>query len=45
MLEISLHILDIVENSTRAGAKHVDIHCLIFLAVVVVAGIIVEFIF
>ena len=26
MLEISLHILDIVENSTRAGAKTVSIH-------------------
>ncbi|MDQ1277570.1 MAG: hypothetical protein QG555_610 [Thermodesulfobacteriota bacterium] len=26
MLEIALHILDIAENSTRAGARHVDIH-------------------
>ena len=26
MLELSLHILDIAENSTRAGARHVDIH-------------------
>jgi hypothetical protein len=25
MLELSLHILDVVENSTRAGAKNVDI--------------------
>jgi hypothetical protein len=25
MLELALHILDIAENSTRAGAKHVDI--------------------
>lgn len=25
MLELSLHILDIAENSTRAGARHVDI--------------------
>jgi anti-sigma regulatory factor (Ser/Thr protein kinase) len=26
MLEIALHVLDIAENSTRAGARHVDIH-------------------
>jgi hypothetical protein len=26
MLELALHILDIAENSTRAGARHVDIH-------------------
>jgi hypothetical protein len=26
MLELSLHILDIAENSTRAGARHVCIH-------------------
>ncbi|MBN1380055.1 MAG: sensor histidine kinase [Deltaproteobacteria bacterium] len=25
MLELSLHILDIAENSTRAGARHIDI--------------------
>jgi hypothetical protein len=25
MLELALHILDIAENSTRAGARHVDI--------------------
>jgi hypothetical protein len=26
MLELALHILDIAENSTRAGARHVGIH-------------------
>jgi len=26
MMELALHILDIAENSTRAGARHVDIH-------------------
>jgi len=26
MLELALHILDIAENSTRAGARHVHIH-------------------
>ena len=26
MLELALHVLDIAENSTRAGARHVDIH-------------------